>query len=141
MAVKIKKGSALDQVPMTPMIDVVFNLLIFFLVASKFAEVERALKSPQPESSQAKPLVAQVGDTFVDVDAQGKYYVEGRWRTVRELENLLHLKWVNNPGKASVIIRADRNCRWQAVFTVIDLCVKANIRNYRVTAGPSPGAG
>ena len=43
MAVKIKKGAALGALSITPLIDVVFLLLIFFLVATRFEEAEREL--------------------------------------------------------------------------------------------------
>ena len=41
MAVRIKKGNLTMQLPVIPLIDTVFNLLIFFLVATKVAEAER----------------------------------------------------------------------------------------------------
>ena len=41
MAVKIKKGSEMMQIPVVPLVDTVFNLLIFFLVATKVAEAHR----------------------------------------------------------------------------------------------------
>ena len=50
MAVKINRGRALDAINMTPVIDMVFLLLIFFLVASQFAEEERALKVVLPSA-------------------------------------------------------------------------------------------
>ena len=56
MAVRIDKGSALDSLSLTPLIDIVFLLLIFFLVATKFAEEERELAVMLPEASEAQPL-------------------------------------------------------------------------------------
>ena len=44
MAVKIKQGRALAALSMTPLIDVVFLLLIFFLVATRFEQEDRALE-------------------------------------------------------------------------------------------------
>ena len=41
MSVKINKGRVVDGINMTPMIDCVFLLLIFFLVATRFEELER----------------------------------------------------------------------------------------------------
>ena len=53
MAVNIDKGRALDSINMTPVIDMVFLLLIFFLVASQFAEEERSLEVVLPSASEA----------------------------------------------------------------------------------------
>ena len=55
MAVAIKKSSALNKLNLTPMIDVVFQLLIFFLVAAKFEEEERDFDLPLPQASEAMP--------------------------------------------------------------------------------------
>ena len=59
MSVRINKGRAAALVDLTPMIDVVFQLLLFFLVASKFADEEREMKVVLPQASEAKPLIAK----------------------------------------------------------------------------------
>ena len=56
MAVKIRKGSALASLSITPLVDVVFLLLIFFLVATKFDEEDHALDIQLPEASEAVPM-------------------------------------------------------------------------------------
>ena len=57
MAVKIKKGSEMMQIPVVPLVDTVFNLLIFFLVATKVAEAERELpiRRPMPARPRRSP--------------------------------------------------------------------------------------
>ena len=51
MAVKIKKGTALGALSLTPLIDIVFLLLIFFLVATRFAEEDRERDVELPSAS------------------------------------------------------------------------------------------
>jgi biopolymer transport protein ExbD len=75
MTVKINKGHSSGLVNLTPMIDVVFQLLLFFLVASKFAEDERELNIVLPHASEARPLSTKPDLLFVNVDAQGRYFV------------------------------------------------------------------
>lgn len=133
MAVRIRKGTSLDQLPLTPMIDMVFNLLIFFLVASKFAEAERELDVLLPDASEAQPITSRPREMFVNVDAQGRYFVTGKMVSIKELDPILRSAWVNNPGRVSVIIRADKRCRWQFVVAAMNACTKAKIRDYRVT--------
>ena len=58
MAIKLKQGRALGSLSLTPLIDVVFLLLIFFLVATRFAQEDRELDVELPSASEAKPLVA-----------------------------------------------------------------------------------
>ena len=133
MAVKINKGNAAGLVNLTPMIDMVFLLLIFFLVATRFEEEERSLDVQLPQASEAMPLAAKPRELFVNVDAQGRYHVGGEFVDAAQLETLLGQSSVNNPGRQTVIIRADKRCIWQFVVTVMNLCNKANIRDYRVT--------
>jgi biopolymer transport protein ExbD len=56
MSVKIDKGRLGMGLEMTPMIDIVFLLMIFFLVASKLDEDDRSLDVILPQASAAKPL-------------------------------------------------------------------------------------
>ena len=78
MTVKIDKGRALDGINMTPMIDCVFLLLIFFLVASKFEEAEREMSVVLPQASEAMPLTARPKELFVNVSAEGEFVVRGQ---------------------------------------------------------------
>jgi biopolymer transport protein ExbD len=134
MAVKIKKGSALDALSLTPLIDVVFLLLIFFLVATEFAEQEREMRVLLPDASEARPSTSVPRELFINIDAEGRYFVTGKVLTLEELSQVLERTWVNNPSRASVIIRADRRCRFQYVVDAMNACNKANIRDYRVAA-------
>ena len=133
MAVKIDKGSALDSLSLTPLIDIVFLLLIFFLVATKFAEEERELAVMLPEASEAQPLTSQPRELFVNIDRMGAYFVTGKVVDIAELAQVLKRAWVNNPGQQSVIIRADKRCRWEPIVAAVNACNKARIRDYRIT--------
>ena len=133
MTVKIDKGIALASLSMTPLIDIVFLLLIFFLVATRFAEEERELDVLLPQASEAQPLVSQPKEMFVNVDEDGRYYVSGKILDIDQLYPVLKAAWVNNPHQASVVIRADKRCQFQYVVAVINACEKANIRHHPVT--------
>ena len=139
MSVKINKGSALASLSLTPLIDVVFLLLIFFLVATRFEEEERELDVLLPEASEAQPLTSKPREMFVNIDDKGRYFVTGKIVTLDQLYPILKAAWVNNPGRASVVIRADKRCRWEFVVAVMNACNKANIRDYRVTTKKGAG--
>src|SRR5688572_14755180 len=113
MSVKIKKGDALGLLNLTPIIDVVFNLLIFFLVATKFEEEERALAVVLPQASEAMPLVARPREFFININAQGRFFVGGNFMSAGELEQALRQAAANNPGRQTVIIRVDKRCAVQ----------------------------
>jgi biopolymer transport protein ExbD len=139
MAVNLDKGEALSTLSLTPLIDVVFLLLIFFLVATKFAEEERELNVLLPDASEAQPRTSKPRETIVNIDETGRYFVSGRHLSLDELEKALRIVRVNNPGRASVIFRADKRCQFDFVVAGINACKKARIHDYKVTARRESG--
>jgi biopolymer transport protein ExbD len=141
MAVTIKKGSEMMQIPVIPLVDTVFNLLIFFLVATKVAEAERELSVQLPEASEAQPITVKPREMILNVDAEGSYFVTAKRVTLPQLDQILQAAWAKNPGRASVVIRADKRCRWESVVAAMNSCQKANIRDFRVTTREGPESG
>jgi biopolymer transport protein ExbD len=139
MAVKIDKGIALTPLNLIPMIDCVLFLLIFFLMASHLDEQERQLDIVLPEASEAQPLVSKPRETYVNIDQTGRFMVSGKWLTLAELEQALHRAWANNPGRVSVVIRADAHCQVQYLVAAMNACNKAKIRDYRITTRDAKG--
>jgi biopolymer transport protein ExbD len=138
MSVKIKKGST-GSMDMTPMIDVVFQLMIFFLVATKLDEAEREFPVALPTASEAKPFTSRPTEVFVNIDRSGRYFVQGRFMSIDELQNLLRHSAANNPTQ-SVRIRADQDAQTKFLVAAINATVKAGIRDYRIdTAIPEGG--
>ena len=133
MAVKLKKGAALASLSLTPLIDVVFLLLIFFLVATRFAQEDRELDVVLTSASEAQPLTVQPKELFINIDHDGRFFVDGRALTEAEVERVLERAVTNNPVNQSVIIRADKRVAFDAVVTVMNLCNKAGIFDYSVT--------
>src|SRR3972149_278371 len=58
-------------IDLTPVIDMVFNLLIFFLVATSFHQLEREMKIALPHAASAGPISAMLKEIVVNVDAEG----------------------------------------------------------------------
>ena len=153
MSVHIDKGSALATISLTPLIDVVFLLLIFFLVATKFAEEERELDVVLPEASEAQPLTSVPKEIFVNVvyyvetgktahlpdDQKLRYFVTGKMLNLTQLEQVLKQAWVNNPGRQTVVVRADERCQYKHVIAAKNACLKANIRDIRETTRQAGG--
>ena len=106
MAVKLKQGRALAALNMTPLIDVVFLLLIFFLVATRFEQEDRELDVVLPSASEAKPMTVAPEELFVNIAKDGKIFVGGKVLGEEELLRLLEQTAVNRVAQ-SVIIRAD----------------------------------
>ncbi len=139
MAVNLDKGQALANLTLTPLIDVVFLLLIFFLVATKFADEEREMDVLLPDASEAQPRTSKPRETIVNIDQNGEYFVSGQKLSLAELERALNAVRVNNPGRASVILRADRRCKVEFLVAAMNACNKAKIHDYRITTRKESG--
>ena len=137
MAVRFKKGAALGTLSLTPLIDVVFLLLIFFLVATRFAQEDREIDVPLPDASEAKPLTVKPKEIFINIDQQGQFFVGRQQVAADDLEHLLVQAATNNPVNQAVIIRADKRVPFDFVVQAINLCKKAGIHDYMAnTAAP-----
>ena len=71
---------------MTPMIDCVFQLLLFFLVASHFEEEakvsgEGSLEANLPEAAAAMPMVMRPRELIININARGEFYIGGNFGT------------------------------------------------------------
>ena len=109
---------------LTPLIDVVFLLLIFFLVATRFDEQEKAVPVNLAEILAAKPLASGPSEVIVNVTQRGEFVVRDQTLNERGLHALLHRLATKNPGLYTVQIRADRDVRFRYPLTVIGLCQK-----------------
>ncbi|MCA9119873.1 MAG: biopolymer transporter ExbD [Planctomycetaceae bacterium] len=130
MAVKINKGTAISTLSLTPLIDVVFLLLIFFLVATRFAQEDREIDVPLPDASEAMPLTIAPKELFINIDQDGKFLVNGQILDADELEEVLVRAVTNNPVNQSVVIRSHKRAAVEYTVTAINLCKRAGIRDY-----------
>lgn len=139
MTVRFASSRALAALQITPMIDIVFLLLIFFLVATRFADEDRELDVQLPTASEAQPLIAQSREVFLHIDERGQFFLGGRIVPNDELESALAEFLQNQPAVQTAILRADRRCAWDAVATVINACHRAGLHDIRpTTSGDSP---
>ena len=125
------------QIDMTPMIDCVFQLLLFFMVASNFDEeskmtAEGSLDSNLPEAAAAMPMVARPREMIININARGEFYVAGDKHSEPQLAERLRRSVVDNPGNQTVIIRGDERANWKSIARVMSLCNQAQIKDYRV---------
>jgi biopolymer transport protein ExbD len=130
MAVQLRQSSVTSAINMTPIIDVVFLLLIFFLVTSQFEQMERNLDVELPSASEAQPLLATPQEFFVDVDSNGRFSIDGRICTVDRVEALLSAARRESPA-LSVMIRIDRRTQFDHFNVIINMCKKLNISEYK----------
>lgn len=117
------------QMNLTPMIDVVFNLLIFFMVGTRFADLERQFDVQLPQVSAAQPLTSLPDEIVVNVFADGRVIVS-REELSRDalLERLIEAR--GRYADQAVLIRGDGQADFQQVADVLAICHQAEIRNF-----------
>jgi len=138
MAVELKRSNIAGTLSLTPLIDVVFLLLIFFLVTSEFEDEERRLDIVLPSATSAVPMTSKPREVVVDIDETGKVYLRGKVTPMKELEELLKNAVANNPTSQTVVIRADQATSFQPVVNVMDVCNRTGVSDYSVTTQDGP---
>ncbi len=120
------------SVSLTPLIDVVFLLLIFFMVSTTFdrqADIELTLPSADREAEA-------VERAWVDivVDAHGNYFVDGRELVNRRAETLERVleEILEQRAGDPVLIRADANASHQSVVRALDVVGRLGITSVSI---------
>ncbi|MGC4004494.1 MAG: biopolymer transporter ExbD [Pirellulales bacterium] len=133
-----ESDTIISEINVTPLVDVVLVLLIVMMITMPTIvgidmANERELEIALPEAGAAKPLTVKPQNVYINIARDGAYTVQTVRKTPAELADMLRRLHADNPGRESLVIRADKQTPWQAVVTVIDLCDAAKIRGYRVT--------
>lgn len=115
---------------LTPMIDVVFQLLIFFMVATTFLDPEKEIEIELPEAVSGAPS-DDVDEIIINIMEDGSIVLSGE--TVDDESLLARLKAAAqaNPD-LPVTIRADRLARHGRTVLVMDACSQAGLANLAV---------
>jgi biopolymer transport protein ExbD len=127
MLIKSAEPAKHVSIDMTPMIDMVFLLLIFFLVATTFHQAEREMQIALPEAATAGPISATLREIVVNVDAQGRIFVSRRELDPPALQAMIADAVKTNPDQ-KVAVRGDRQTPYANVVSVLDVCKAAGIQ-------------
>ena len=115
-----------------PMIDTMMFLLIFFLMATKFADIERDVRIKPPGSHHANPVAAAPRELIVNVSRDGKFLMGGQERGLADIDRLIGVAKAGNPQQ-TVVIRGDRQAVLQSAVNVLDLCEKHGVAHTYLT--------
>ena len=117
---------------LTPMIDVVFLLIVFFMVATKFTEVERDIELQLPEVAQAAALTAKPQAREVAVHADGRITLDREDVTPQQLTQQLAAARAEY-SSLGVVIRGDASCAYRYVADALAACKEAKISELSVS--------
>jgi len=112
---------------LTPLIDVVFLLLIFFMVSTTFDR--HATIQLQLPSAEREPLTDEISWIEILIDARGNYFVDGQELINRRPETLQRLLTdrVREHPQDPILIRADALASHQSVVTALDVVGRMGI--------------
>ena len=135
---KGKRSHEDATINLTPMIDVVFLLVIFFMVGSKFSESESSVNVNVPAST-ASAMSRKPDTRIIDVAADGNVLLDQTPLTLDELTATLEQQYAAYPG-LEVAVRGEGASSFQRVFEVMQLVGRIGIK-LDVAAKIDPGGG
>ncbi len=118
-----KVAEAEAQIDLTPMLDVVFIMLIFFIVTASFIK-EAGVEVNRPEASTANPK--ENVNILIAVTANDEVWMDGRRIDVRAVRANVERLHAENP-KGAVVIQADNDSTTQTVVKVLDASREAGV--------------
>lgn len=134
MAMNFKRQvKAEEGVNLTPLIDVVFLLLIFFMVSTTFTkESHLEIDLPEATGDPVKQVKQQID---VVVDAQGGYAVNGRQLINNQLDTLKRALEEVSAGETKIpfVITGDANSSYQSIISVMDTAGQMGFVNISMT--------
>ena len=119
---------------LVPMLDIVFNLLFFFVVSQVYSQWETEIDIALPTAKTSQSPQRLPGEIIVNVDKDGATIVNGRVLTSDALGATLKQVAQLFPGQP-VLIRADKTTDYEHVIRVLDLCRLADIWNISFATG------
>lgn len=136
MLSKLQQVEELPTINMTPMVDVVLCLLIFFLAATRLYDWdENQFTVSVPEVSDAAPLSSAPDDLTLAVVEVGVVKVGDSEHDLSSLTRLLLDARARYPDQG-VLVRGDARLSYQAIADVLAACEFAGIRNVRLPVRP-----
>jgi len=129
----IKVETEENEINLTPMLDVVFIMLIFFIVTATFIR-ETSIQANRPDQQESMPVVQEDGAILIIIDNNDDIWMNGLViddRAVRPNIQRLHAE---NPDRP-VVIQAEPNSSAEKLVTVMDASRQADVYNISITAG------
>lgn len=116
------------RIYMAPLIDIIFLLLIFFMSASIFYQLESEIGITVPSAEETRRKPRSPGEVIINIRADGSFVVNQRELDQPQLMNMLE-RISAIYEEQPVIIRADRKTYHEDVIRVLDMCASAGIWN------------
>ena len=113
---------------LTPLVDVVFQLIIFFMVSTVFIEFTQQMDIAPPEVKESL-LENQVKRLTIEITKEEKIFLDGKYLAIDEISQ--HLQ--GQSDTRSVLIRADKRLPYGIVMQIMQICKTAGMTDIRTT--------
>lgn len=117
------------EIDLTPMLDVVFILLIFFIVTSVFV-TEAGIEVNKPQASTAVPRSQDL--ILIAISPDGEIWIDGEQIDSRFVRSRFERRLAETPN-ASVVIQGDENATNEHVMTILEAARDAEIANVSIS--------
>lgn len=126
---------------LTPMIDVLFTLILFFMVATEFSEMDHELEVDLPQVAEAgTTAVEKKSPRMILVQADGQIRLDQQLVALAELTSHLRAA-VGSTADLQVIIQGDRECPFQHVAAAMAACREAGVAELGISVQTASTAG
>jgi biopolymer transport protein ExbD len=119
-----RKRTEADGIDITPLLDVVFQLLLFFILTS--ALVQPGIELDLPNSNQSSETLE--ADLVISVDKEGSIFLNDRIVRIEEIETSMRSFAAQN-NNGNVILRVDSAASYGKFFSILDVSRNAGIKN------------
>jgi len=118
------------EVNLTPLIDVVFLLLIFFMVSTTFQK-ESQIKIELPEAQTQSTVESLPKVLDITIDADGRFFINQREVVSSDIDVIKQAiaKAVGDQKEIPVVITGDANASWQAIMKAMDAASQLGLVN------------
>ncbi|MCC3143895.1 biopolymer transporter ExbD [Halanaerobium sp. Z-7514] len=125
----LKKKSSINIIPM---VDVIFFLLVFFMLFTTFRTNPQGIEMQLPTAVTATDQSET--NFIVEIDADGSYYFEGESLALSQIISEAEVRNEDNEGQLTIIISADKETRYDNVVSLIDQMRNAGIYRLALAA-------
>ena len=113
-------------IDITPLVDVIFQLLIFFLLTSSFVVTQAGIKVNLPKAVTSEAL--QEETAVIVINKNDVVFLNEKVVTVKELGNFLE----NLPKKKAILLKADKKSSLGKIVEIWDLCREKGIEKLNI---------
>jgi biopolymer transport protein ExbD len=129
----IKNEQEENEINLTPMLDVVFIMLIFFIVTATFIR-ETGLDVQRPDQSENIPIVEEDGAILVIIDNNDAIWIDRGTVDVRAVRAHIERLHAEDPERP-LVIQADRLSTTKTLVAIMDAAQLADVFNISIISG------